>query len=112
MSWTPENVWWFIFVVGLGTFILRLSFILDSRLIASAVVLQRALRYIPAAVLSAIIWPALAIPTGPESVTGGHDRLVAGLLAAVVAWKTKNILLTIGAGLSALWIIQWAAGSF
>ena len=33
-------------------------------------------------------------------------RLLAGVLAVVVAWRTKNVLLTIGVGMAALWVLM------
>ena len=33
-------------------------------------------------------------------------RLVAGAVAGVVAWRTKNVVLTTVTGLSALWILE------
>ncbi|MGH2374135.1 MAG: AzlD domain-containing protein [bacterium] len=35
-----------------------------------------------------------------------HPRLIAGVLAAGVAWRTKNVFLTIGVGMALLWILQ------
>jgi branched-subunit amino acid transport protein len=32
---------------------------------------------------------------------------VAGLIAAAIAWRTRNILLTIASGMLALWFMQW-----
>jgi branched-subunit amino acid transport protein len=34
-------------------------------------------------------------------------RLVAGLLAAVIALKTRNVLITIASGMVILWILQF-----
>jgi branched-subunit amino acid transport protein len=36
----------------------------------------------------------------------GNLRLLAGVLAALVAWRTKSVLLSIAAGLGALWVLQ------
>jgi len=35
-----------------------------------------------------------------------NARLFAGALAAVVAWRTRNVFLTIGVGMGLLWILQ------
>ena len=35
-----------------------------------------------------------------------HPLAVAGLLAAIVAWRTKNVLWTIAVGMAALWLLQ------
>ena len=37
---------------------------------------------------------------GPQNL-----RLLAGTLAALVAWRTRNVLATIAAGMGALWIL-------
>jgi branched-subunit amino acid transport protein len=68
--------------------------------------IQQALRFVPPAVLSAIIFPELLRPGGALDLSFGNVRLLAGVLAAAVAWRTKNVLLTIGVGMVALWVLQ------
>jgi len=68
--------------------------------------LQQALRFVPVAVLSALIAPALFLPKGSLDLSVGNIRLIAGLLAILVAWRTKNILLTIVVGMACLLILQ------
>jgi branched-subunit amino acid transport protein len=63
------------------------------------------LRFVPPAVLSAIILPDLLRPDGVWALSFGNVRLLAGILAALVAWRTKNALLTIGVGMAAFWIL-------
>lgn len=63
----------------------------------------QALRYVPPAVLSAIIVPAVLLPDGESLLLGLENRrLVAALVAALVAWRTKNLLLTIIIGMAVL----------
>ena len=38
----------------------------------------------------------------------GNERLLAATLAAAVAWLSKNVWLTVGVGMGALWLLQWA----
>ena len=93
--------------MGVITFCIRLSMI---GLLGDAPIpplVRRALRFVPPAVLSAIIFPELLRPAGEFDVTFGNFRLLAGLLAALVAWRTKNVLLTIAVGMAALWIAQF-----
>jgi branched-subunit amino acid transport protein len=68
--------------------------------------LQRALHYVPPAVLSAIIFPELFLHNGILNLSLGNARLLAGLIAIVVAWFSKNILITIIAGMIALFLLQ------
>jgi branched-subunit amino acid transport protein len=69
--------------------------------------LRQALRFVPAAVLSAIILPEVVQPAGFLDLSLGNERLLAGLVAVVVAWYTRNVLWTIGAGMAILWLVQY-----
>jgi len=68
--------------------------------------MQRALRFVPPAVFSAIIFPEVLRPSGALDISLGNDRLIAGVLAAGVAWRTKNVFLSIAVGMVALWILS------
>ena len=103
------NVWWTMILAGLATYATRLSFfvVFGRRGVPDS--LARPLRYIPPAVFSAIVFPELFMPGGQLDLSLGNLRLIAGLLAALVAWRTRNIVLTILAGMLVLWILQWLA---
>lgn len=60
---------------------------------------QRGLRYVPPAVLSAIIAPALLMPEGRLQIGPGNAHLIAGVVATLVAWRTKSLTLTILVGM-------------
>ncbi len=100
------NIWLIMVAVGVLTFATRLSFIalLEHANIPHGV--RRALRFVPIAVLSAIIAPELAAYNGALHLSLFNPRLLAGIFATVVAYKTKNVILTIVAGMAALWILQ------
>lgn len=99
------TVWLTLAGAGLVTFLLRLSFIalLGNRQVPNA--LQRALRFVPPAVLSAIILPEIFQPGGQWNLSLANPRLWAGLLAALVAWRTRNILITIAVGMGTMWLV-------
>jgi branched-subunit amino acid transport protein len=70
--------------------------------------LRQALHYVPPAVLTAIIVPAVLIPTGEGiRVSYTNPYLVGGLFALAVGWFSKNLLLTIVLGMLAFWGWQW-----
>jgi branched-subunit amino acid transport protein len=98
------NIWLVLLGIGAITFATRLSFILSSNRLRVIPWIQRALRFVPPAVLSAIIFPELLIREGMIDLSLGNERLIAGALAMLVAWRTRNVLLTIGAGMAALWL--------
>ena len=101
MSWLPALV-----VAGLVTFGIRLSFIALLGKVELPPALSRALRFVPPAVLSAIILPEMLVRDGAVDLRPGNARLLAGLVAALVAWRTRNVLLTIAVGMAALWTAQ------
>ena len=104
------NLWLIMLVAGLLTYGLRLFFILLLGRGEMPPALHRALRFVPPAVLTAIIFPEMLMPQGRLDLSLGNIRLLAGLLAAFVAWRTRNTLLTIGIGMLALWLFTWLSG--
>lgn len=107
---TSDGVIW-IAIAGaaLGTYALRLSFIeLLGYVDEVPPLLERALSFVPAAVLAALVLPDLVSAGGPP-LSAGYERLVAGGLAAVVAWKTEDMLATITVGMVTIWLLTWIA---
>jgi branched-subunit amino acid transport protein len=65
----------------------------------------RALRYVPVAVLTAIIATSVLIPSENRIQIGlGNAYLVAAIIAALVSWRSKSLLLTIIIGMAAFFI--------
>ncbi len=104
------SLWLTVIVIGLITFGYRLSFLLFASRLNIPPRLQKALRFVPAAALSALILPDLVLSNTSIDLSPSNFRLIAGMIAAGVAWRTKNVLLTIGVGMAALWILQWVLG--
>ncbi len=100
------SLWLLFLAIGLGTFALRFSFIYLFGKISMPEWLRRALKYVPPAVLAALVFPALTHPTGTLDISPANLRLLAGLGGALVAWKTRNVLWTIAAGMVLLWVLQ------
>lgn len=98
-------LWVTIVAAGLLTFVLRWSFIALIDTLEMPVAVRHALRFVPAAVLSAIIAPAVLVQDNAIALTPDNLRLLPALLAAVVAWRTRNILYTIATGMLALWAL-------
>lgn len=106
---TRPEVWLVFVLMGLVTVSLRTSFLLLQDRISLPTALERALRYVPAAVLAAIVTPAI-LQGGGDALAGISwldTRILAAFVAALVAWRTKNILATIAVGMAALWVLTW-----
>ena len=77
------------------------------RLEFAAPLARRALRYVPAAVLTAIWAPELFLAGDAIAVSLTNERLLAGAVAIAVAWRWRLTLATILAGLAALHLFHW-----
>ena len=103
---STASIWLLIVTIGLGTFLLRFSFIYLFGKIEMPRWLQRSLRFVPAAALAALVFPALTYQAGHLDLSVHNLRLLAGLGGAVVAWKTRNVLFTILVGMVLLWALK------
>ncbi len=70
-----------------------------------------ALKFVPPAVLSAIILPEVLISKGDLQLNFGNSELVASLAAGLIAWRTKNLLLTIVFGMLVFLGWRWLLGA-
>ena len=105
---SATTLWIIVLTAGLGTFALRLSFIQIADRISLPEPFVRALRFVPAAVLSAIIFPAvLRLPDGGMSYALDNPRLLAAIGATFIAWYTRNALVTILGGMALFWLLGW-----
>ncbi len=101
------NIWLVFIIGGFITYAIRFSFIMFIGRRPINPQFSKALRFIPPAVLTAIIFPELFLSKGHLVISFGNARLLAGILAAIVAWRTRSPVLTILVGMISLWIIQW-----
>jgi branched-subunit amino acid transport protein len=100
------NIWLVMLLGGLITFGMRFSLIYLFGRFKVPETIRRALHYVPPAVLSAIVFPELLLPNGTLNLSLGNTRLLAGLVAILVAWFTKSTLITIIAGMLALFLLK------
>lgn len=96
-------------ILGMGaiTLTLRASFILLPERVRLPDLLRRALPFVPAAVLTAVWAPELALQKGVLQLSLHNERLAAGLLAIAVAWRWRLTFATIASGLLALHLFDW-----
>ncbi len=100
------TLWLTIVGAGAGSFALRLSFIALLGRVEMPPFFRGVLRFVPAAVLTAFVIPLLFYESGVLQVSLGNQRLLAGLTAALIAWRTRSVLFTLGGGMTTLWTLQ------
>jgi branched-subunit amino acid transport protein len=101
------TLWLMLLVIGAITYTIRLSCIglLGQRDMPA--LLLKALRFVPIAVLPAIILPQLFLRNNALALSVQNPRWMAGIVAGIVAWRTRNVLLTIAVGMVVLWMLQF-----
>lgn len=96
-----------IITIGVGTYLLRLSFI---GIIGGGTMPEWAmipLRFVAPAVLAALVAPAVLLRDGSiDLLPATNPRALAALGALLIAWKTKNVVAVIVAGMAAIWLLQ------
>lgn len=101
------NIWLVIIIGGLITFGMRFSLIYLFGRFEVPETMRKALHYVPPAVLSAIIFPELLIRDGVLNLSLSNTRMLAGIIAIITAWFSRNTLVTILVGMAALFLLQW-----
>ena len=101
-----SSLWLTLVIIGLLTLATRLSFILLIGKWKPPEVFQRSLRFVPLVVLPALIFPEIFVHNNTIAVPPEFPRLVAAVAAGLVAWRTKNILLTIGIGMLVFYFLR------
>jgi branched-subunit amino acid transport protein len=100
------KLWAVILAVGLLNYLSRLSFIAVFARRTMPPLLARALKYVPAAMLTALIVPMIAADPAAGHATAFNPRIVAAAIAGFVAFHSRSSLWTIGTGMAALWALQ------
>ncbi len=100
--------WIAIFIIGLGTYLTRLSFIGAFGERDMPTWMERPLRFVAPAVMGAIVLPAVVQPDGGlEFLPMDNPRFLAAVVAAAVAYKWRNVSLVIAVGMGSLWLLDW-----
>ncbi|MCX7173006.1 MAG: AzlD domain-containing protein [Proteobacteria bacterium] len=102
-------VWLIILTLAAATFATRLSFMGLLAHVQLPRLWQRALSYVPPAILAAIIAPQV-FPVVQNLPTFDSPRLIAALVAFAVAFHTRSTLATVCVGMLVLWGLQAVGG--
>lgn len=104
-SYGPAEIAGVIVIIGVLTYACRLSFIaLFGQLDEIPPSVERVLRFVPAAVLAALVLPSFVTL---DASSFAADKFVAGALAAGVAWRTEDVFATMATGMGVLWTVRF-----
>jgi branched-subunit amino acid transport protein len=99
-------IWSMMIGTGLITFAIRFAPIALLSRLELPDWLKRALRYVPPAVMTAIITPTLFFTGGAPTISLDYPRLSAAIFAVLIAWRTRSTLWTVVWGMLVLWGLQ------
>jgi len=102
------KTWLVIAGVSAATYLLRASFIVFADPQRFPHAFRQALRFVPPAVLAAIVVPGLLLASGTLEASPHNARLLAGLVAIAAATRWRHPLAPIAVGMPVLWLLQWA----
>jgi branched-subunit amino acid transport protein len=105
---TPAAQFWLlILVLAVGTWAMRSMPIMLHGHVPHPPWLERLLRHVPVAALTALVVPgALYVKDATGTSDFAPARTAAAIVALMVAFKTKNVLATLLAGMLILWVGQ------
>ena len=66
----------------------------------------RLLKHVPTAMLAALIAPALLAPQGFLQIGPGNHYLLAGAVAAFMAWRRQPPAVTMGSGMAVMLLLR------
>ena len=109
MTYSDTTIWWIIAILGVGTFLIRFSFIglIGSRPMPPWVL--RHLRYTSVAILPGLVAPLVAFP----AATGGAPdpaRLLAAAVTVGIGYWTKGVVRAMLGGAVTLFAVQYMLG--
>ncbi len=96
-----------ILIIGVGTYLERLSFIgiIGDREVPEWAVLP--LRFVSPAVFAALVAPAVLLQDGSiELSPASNPQALATVIALLVAWRTRSVAATLVLGMATLWLLQ------
>lgn len=97
-----------IFGMFVITFGLRFVMFAMAGKITFPIWMQQALKFVPAAVLTAIVIPSVVMPMGEVDISFHNAYLIAGILSLFICLLTNSLLKTIFWGMLIFLILQFS----
>jgi len=104
MNYSATEIWVIIILLGIGTYLIRFSFLGALGRVELPAWVMRLLRYTPVAVLPGLVAPLVLWP----DATGGEPdaaRVIAALVALAVGVWFRNVLAAMFAGAATLYLM-------
>jgi branched chain amino acid efflux pump len=99
-------------LVGMGivTYLTRMFFLISKKDEGMPKFVVRSLKFVPVAVLSAIVAPLILAPEGRLTLTYDSPYFIAGFVTFVIAYLSKNLIVTVFGGMAVILIVKFLIG--
>ena len=101
---------WLILGMFVITFAIRFIIFAFAGKIIFPIWIQESLKFVPPAVLTAIIVPAVVMPFGKVDISFTNVYLLAAIISIVISFATKSLLKTIFFGMLAFLTLHFFIG--
>ena len=97
--------WISIFIAGFVTYLTRMGMIIliDKDVFNES--FRKILSYVPSVVFPSIIFPGILLDDYGSLVTIADPKIYGALIAIIVGYFSKNVILTIVSGLTSYWFL-------
>ncbi len=102
-----DTLWLAILGMFVATYMVRASFIVFGQKLRFPPAVVQALSHVPVAVLTAIVVPEAIAPGGQPDLSWTNPYLVGTLVAGLVAWKTRRILMAVLVSFIVFGAMRW-----
>ena len=102
-----SDIFFIILGMALVTFITRFGCLILFRHTGIPPFIQGWLKHVPTAILTALILPSLLLPKGYLDISLQNHYLLAGVVASLVAYKSRSIIATVGLGIMMMFSLHW-----
>ncbi len=99
---SPKRIYTFTANIGIVTHLTRVGLLVYAQKVTLPNLVYRSLKYIPVAILTALIVPGILIPHGKLDLSPLNPYLGAGIITAGIVLATKNSILSILLGIVSL----------
>ncbi len=104
-----DALWLAILGMFVATYTVRASFIVFGQKLRFPPAVVQALGHVPVAVLTAIVVPEAIAPGGQVDLSPTNPYLVGTLVAGLVAWKSRRILVAVLVSFVVFGMMRWLA---
>ena len=106
---TPVMQFWVLIVLlGACTWSIRAWPIILHGRVPHPVWLERFLKHVPVAALTALVVPGALYMHEGGVYSFAPARALAAAAALLTAWRTRSVFATLAVGMGVLWVAQWA----